>query len=321
MGFVFLSASMGVQEYSLDYSKCESAGSTFNAEGIRKPATGQCEIQFEVKKDMKSPIAVYYRLSNFYQNNRLYAKSLSTAQLGGKSITDPKELWECDPLIKDNNDKIYYPCGLVANSFFTDTFQLFQGTKEIPISSEKITWPGDENIYKKSAYKVNQVVPPMTWQKLGNYPELNIKDGKYTEIPDLSKNGRFQNWMKISGLPTFRKLYGRLVVEGGVLKKGTYLVKVNDNYPVTGYKGTKSFVISTTNWAGGKNDSLGIGFIAVSGLLLLLGIIFLVMFMMSPRKVGDVSYLSWYSENSGDPLGDQNDQDDQNEQDAIEHDQ
>lgn len=294
----------------MDYSGCAEVGDSFkDAAGgsfkMRSPSSNVCELQFQVGKDMKGPIAVYYRLSNFYQNNRLYAKSLSSKQLLGEALV-ADQLADCDPLVKDSvSGKIYYPCGLVANSFFTDTFTMEDSNgKVIPISSELITWPGDENLYKASTYKLDQVVPPMTWQNLKNYPELNIKDGKYDgELPDLSKNGRFQNWMKISGLPTFRKLYGRLAVDGdGILKPGTYTIKINDNYAVTGYKGTKSFVISTTNWAGGKNDALGIGFIAVGGLLLFLGLLFLVMFMMAPRKVGDVSYLSWYSENSGDPL-------------------
>ena len=262
---------------------------------------------------MNAPIAVYYRLTNFYQNNRLYAKSFSQSQLLGQAEMDPKKLWECDPLVvQDDENKIYYPCGLIANSFFTDIFGELKTSdgESIEISSDGITWPGDENLYKKTNYELGKVVPPLMWQKFKDYPELNIKDGKYFgEIPDLSKNGKFQNWMKISGLPTFRKLYGRLNIK--TLKKGVYTVEIEDNYKVTGYGGTKSFVISTTNWAGGKNDALGIGFIAVGGLLLFLGLLFLVMFMMAPRRVGDISYLSWYSENSGNPLETIQDQDDE----------
>lgn len=301
-----------MQEYVFDYSECSAKSNEYvdipNGGSFKKPSDNLCEIKFSVLEDMKAPVAVYYRLTNFYQNNRLYAKSLSSAQLKGEAILDKNNLWECDPLIAGENNKIYYPCGLIANSYFTDQFsQLMSedGSTKIPISSSKISWPGDEKLYAKSSYKLENVIPPMSWQKLGTYSELNIVNGEYSAIPDLSSNERFQNWMKISGLPTFRKLYGRLDLTStnGVLKKGDYILTINDYYDVTSYKGTKSFVISTTNWAGGKNDSLGIGFIAVGGLLLLLGLIFLVMFMNAPRKVGDVSYLSWYSENSGDPLG------------------
>ena len=40
----------------------------------------------------------------------------------------------------------------------------------------------------------------------------------------------FINWVKISGLPQFRKLYG--VISDG-LKEGKYTLRVNNNYPVS----------------------------------------------------------------------------------------
>ena len=112
-----------------------------------------CELQFEITKPMKGPVEVYYRLTNFYQNNRLYAKSRSDAQLRGEALLSAKDLADCDPLIKKpNSDLVYYPCGLVANSYFTDEFfSLKIGDVEIPISNEKIAWPGDSNLYKKSS--------------------------------------------------------------------------------------------------------------------------------------------------------------------------
>lgn len=267
---------------------------------MKRTADKECELQFIVTEPMKGPVAVYYRLTNFYQNNRLYAKSRSADQLKGKALP-AAELADCDPLIEDANKNVYYPCGLVANSYFSDTFSSLKNDqgKVYDISSQGIAWPGDEELYGPSEYDLTKtrIAVPRSWL---DRDDIDHTDGIYNKLPDLAKDERFQNWMKISGLPTFRKLYGRITV--AELEKGTYTLTVKDNYEVTGYQGTKSFVISTTNWAGGKNDSLGIGFIAVGGLLLLFGLIFLIMFMMAPRKVGDVSYLSWYSENSGDPL-------------------
>ena len=267
---------------------------------IKKTADNECQIQFQVTKPMKAPVAVYYRLSNFYQNNRLYAKSRSDAQLRGEALSK-SELKDCDPLISDPNGNVYYPCGLVANSYFSDSFSSLKNDKGkvYDISSEKIAWPGDEKLYGVSNYDLSKtpIAVPPSW---ANREDIEAENGLYKKLPNLAKDERFQNWMKISGLPTFRKLYGRVIAAD--LEEGLYTVTVKDNYEVSGYQGTKSFVISTTNWAGGKNDSLGIGFLAVGGLMLVLGLVFLIMFMMAPRKVGDVSYLSWYSENSGDPL-------------------
>ena len=49
-------------------------------------------------------------------------------------------------------------------------------------------------------------------------------------------------------MPTFRKLWGR--ADNG-LKKGTHTVEIVNKYDVVSFKGTKSFVLSTTNnWGG-----------------------------------------------------------------------
>jgi hypothetical protein len=79
---------------------------------------------------MKGPVFLYYRLTNFYQNNRRYVKSFDVKQLGGAANTD---LDNCEPLKHASNNTvvvngvstpvqptaIYYPCGLIANSMFS----------------------------------------------------------------------------------------------------------------------------------------------------------------------------------------------------------
>ena len=258
-----------------------------------------CEVPLEVTKDMKGPVFVYYKLTNYYQNNRLYAKSFSTKQLKGEALTVAELASSCDPLV--GTDKPYYPCGLIANSYFSDMFtSLKLVDKDIPIGAQGITWPADVAAYGKSAYAADDVLIPPSWS---NFPddlkkEFNIVGDKYVgSVPDLANNQRFINWMKVAGFPAFRKLYGR--IEQG-LDKGTYKMIINSNYDVQKFGGTKSVILSTTTWAGGQNSALGWAFVAVGGVLLVLGLFFLGMFMMSPRKVGDVSYLSWYNENLGD---------------------
>ncbi len=77
-----------------------------------------CTIVFPVEETMKAPVFLYYRLTNFYQNHRRYVKSLSAPQLKGVDVAK-NSLGDCAPLIgPDNSDLIYYPCGLIANSFF-----------------------------------------------------------------------------------------------------------------------------------------------------------------------------------------------------------
>jgi hypothetical protein len=83
---------------------------------------GYCFIQFHNPIQLKTPIFLYYRLTNFYQNHRKYVKSLSYNQLHGDVITEADAASSCAPVstttAPDGSTKIYYPCGLIANSMF-----------------------------------------------------------------------------------------------------------------------------------------------------------------------------------------------------------
>lgn len=54
--------------------------------------------------------------------------------------------------------------------------------------------------------------------------------------------------MRTAGLPTFRKLYASINEN---LAPGTYYLEVNNYYDVSGWDGSKSFVLSTSNSLGG----------------------------------------------------------------------
>ena len=56
--------------------------------------------------------------------------------------------------------------------------------------------------------------------------------------------------MRPSGLPTFRKLYGR--IDNG-LDAGSYKINVLNNYNVSGFSGSKTFLVTTVNAWGGIN--------------------------------------------------------------------
>lgn len=81
-----------------------------------------CYIQFNVISDLAAPVFQYYKLTNFYQNNRRYVQSLDTSQLQG-SYVDPSTLSgsNCNPLAVDSQNRAIYPCGLIANSVFNGT--------------------------------------------------------------------------------------------------------------------------------------------------------------------------------------------------------
>ena len=86
--------------------------------------THSCIIQFDIVADLQAPVFQYYKLTNFYQNNRRYVQSLDTSQLQGAYV-DVNTLsgGNCKPLaVTSDGTKGIYPCGLIANSVFNGTF-------------------------------------------------------------------------------------------------------------------------------------------------------------------------------------------------------
>jgi hypothetical protein len=257
--------------------------------------TPNCTIQFDIPTNMGSPVYLFYRLTNFYQNHRRYVQSYDEDQLNGKVVSNSSiKGSQCTPLTLDPNGKAYYPCGLIANSYFNDTFSqpvLLNptnglNTQTYNMTDQGIAWSTDKNRFKKSQYTNDQVVPPPNWAKM--YPNGYTDENP---IPDISTWESFQNWMRTAGLPTFSKL--ALRNDNETLTSGTYSITIGLNFDVREFDGTKSIVLSTRTVIGGRNPFLGIAYLAVAGLCLVLGILFLVKHLIHPRKIGDHSYLSW----------------------------
>ena len=67
-----------------------------------------------------------------------------------------------------------------------------------------------------------------------------------------------------------------------------------EDYPVKQFSGTKSIVISTVSWIGGKQPFLGWAYIAAAVLCVFLAAIGLVRHLLRPRKLGDMSCKHYY---------------------------
>lgn len=200
--------------------------------------TNTCILVFQIPNDIAPPVLFYYRLTNFYQNHRRYVKSFDVDQLKGKEVSVSSiRSGECDPLdvapaANGKPERPYYPCGLIANSMFNDSFANLNvqnpqkgGSDTYDFTNKGISWSSEGDLYGKSAYKPDQVVPPPNWQE--QYPE----DGydSLSELPDLHTWEEFQVWMRTAGLPTFSKLAMRN--DNDVLKSGTYALKIQDRMP------------------------------------------------------------------------------------------
>ncbi|KAG0380356.1 hypothetical protein BGX24_008806 [Mortierella sp. AD032] len=329
IGGLLLWASDTVAEVVIDYTQCATAGQSYmnvpedsfsmsfpGFKGAVEPpafkavpnvvkgnnatwSTTTCTVKFTLPDDMKKPVFVYYRLSNFFQNHRRYVKSVDAKQLSGVARLAPElSGGSCDPLavVKDGETQYpIYPCGLIANSMFNDTFSPFlshfddatNGNRPYLLSETGISWPSDAKKYGVQQYPdLSQIRPPPNWSQM--YP-----NGYSAASPpiDVSKNEHFQVWMRTAGLPNFRKLYSKNTDDD--LLKGTYTMDINMNYDVTSYGGTKSIVISTVSFMGGRNPFLGIAYVVVGVICVVLGLVFTARHLYKPRRLGDHTYLSW----------------------------
>ena len=229
-------------------------------------------LTINVTKKMKADIMVYYKVYNFYQNNRRFMNSRSEEQLRGKNISavQMEKRHECDPIIKNedlridllienlNPKDIANPCGLIARSFilFNDSISFYyDNLTAIPINETNIARKYDRENYKNTS----------TYFK----PWLNIEDE------------HFLVWMRVSPFANFTKLYGRINQD---IEKDT-IIKINithgkyyneTEYNLSGI--SKSIFITTVNSFGGKNKEIALSYWAFGILSIVIGIAFIIGF-------------------------------------------
>ncbi|KAK4144141.1 ligand-effect modulator 3 family [Dichotomopilus funicola] len=287
------------------FSKTDSNYDPYQAEWMKETVSVQeddrqvCLIKFNIPEELQSTISFFYNLENFYQNHRRYVNSFNAKQLLGDAVDGGTiNASTCDPIAHDpkGSGKIIYPCGLVANSIFNDTFSSpvllsvpgsNAANETYKMSTTGIAWGGMKDLYGPTKYNLDQIVPPPNWEK--RYPKGYTKDNP---PPDLSKDEAFQNWMMLAAAPNFYKLYQKN--DNDAMKEGQYQINIEDNFDTTKYNGRKAFVITTISTMGSRNIWPGIIFLIVGGICLILDVYFILSFFLwKPRKLGDPSYLSW----------------------------
>ena len=210
------------KRYSLieiEYSSC------LNNVPIIEKNTKKCTIPFQIKKTIKSPIYIYYKLKNFYLNHRLLVESKSWKELRGEE-DDTKDKCKYSYLMFENFPKNspYYtnqwnytfsennissPCGLWASSFFNDTYNItFSNGTPININENNIS-----NKYLKEKFFKRR------------------KEYKTKQWYDV-ENEHFINWMNIETSHNFKKIWGKIDFD---LQPGNYTLIVVNNYDIKKY--------------------------------------------------------------------------------------
>lgn len=176
-----------------------------------------CVIDLEVTADMAPPVYLYYELTNFYQNHRQYVKSRDDKQLRkpfGEYWKLPK--LDCDPLTKYDDladrpgfngsmeaerGKMLYPCGLVAASFFTDTFSepcLTRKGNSLCVELDPSNWKKEGIAWESDLAK--RYIPRDI------HPDLETQySPKGFLMPNVSDED-FVVWMRPAAFSTFKKL-------------------------------------------------------------------------------------------------------------------
>lgn len=300
IGVLAFTSSMRVVEMSQEYTDF--------------PETGT--ITFTAEQDMEAPLYVYYEIDGIYQNHRDYVKSVNAEQLLGKDVDEKDLQFTCDPAHK-NGEKLIYPCGLVANSQFNDTFSGYHCPSGATVQPTLAPTPAPTPALSPTTTtspttSPATIAPSMAqscslltgddWHSSGiawstdseRYKDRGLKADEtrmgyfgynLTSIVDQD----FIVWMRPGTGTTIRKLY-RVVKNRGLKAGESLTIEITNIYKVGKFKGKKHIVVSTMSWNGGYNHFLGVAGLALGFLFILLSIILWCYSRMLDRQMGDLSY-------------------------------
>eukprot|EP00171_Calliarthron_tuberculosum_P007957 IDg7957t1 len=230
-----------------------------------------CVVRIDIPRATRANrVFFYYGIINFYQNGRRYARSRSVDQLRGK--INKKEIEDtCKPIdSRRNGTDSIVPCGLTAQSFFNDTFELCHDdrcTRTINVTNKNIAWAVD----RKTLFKPSPSFDEKTNERI--------------------TSEEFMVWMRIAPYRTWKKLHRRIQEP---LQNRTYFMKVESNYPVQSFDGQKFVYLVETTWFGGPNVFLGLSCIVVGGASLLLAVMYIVRSRFAPEpKIPPESECPW----------------------------
>jgi len=152
------------------------------------------------------------------------------------------------------------PCGLIAGSFFNDTFKLYKV---------------DNN---KNLYQININETDIAYKIDRDRGFKRQQDYLYSQWIDV-ENEHFMVWMNMETLQDFSKYWGRIEVD---LPKGDYQVHIDYNWESVGRGVSKSFSLSSSGILGSASF---FGWSLVTGTALLLCSVTYLLYIQSSQKI------------------------------------
>lgn len=255
LGFVILSKNSAGFTYKFDY--------TDHCSGL-----AICNLPvFDVPGGAKLPLHVRYQVDNFHQNHYQFKNSVPTEQLiNGKTDKDSNS--NCGKYLTNSEMNktlsatgrpldpaaVAIPCGVLAYTYFTDEFSMFDATTSEPIaiSTTGIAWPTDKQ-----------------------FKFLNVDiDRQWIDV----QSEQFINWMRISPYFNFVKSWG-VAAESALGKK--VRVQVANNWDAQRTKSRKSFVLTTSDFYGTPNTNLVVFFLVFGFSAAIFGVLLVVQWCVS----------------------------------------
>ncbi|KAF4464545.1 LEM3 CDC50 family [Fusarium albosuccineum] len=272
-------------------------------DGVTKNYT-QCTIEFSLDQDLQPPVLFYYRLTKFYQNHRKYMTSLNSAQLKGHNVSLASvKNSGCSHLASTipndgGPERAIYPCGLIANSYFNDSFasplRLSESSRPTSYNMSKlgIASNDDKSLYRPSTYRIGAkpgaasvtIVPPPNWAE--RYPRGYHSGNMFDPEADES----FMVWMRTAAAPNFAKLAMRNLEQP--MESGRYRLQVFSHFPAHSYGGTKSIILASSKQISPTESTLlGVSYMACGGISIAFVIFSVLVMFLKHRSLKDHHFL------------------------------
>ena len=286
----FLLSSSSLQSLSL----FAAAAGDNNSNNAADDGGLRCTVSLPpLPREAKGPIYLAYELTRFHQNHRRYVRSRSEAQLRGDekkagkkktktaaatttSTCAPREFSTATTAANESSAaaSVIVPCGLVAWSNFNDSFSLEAVIVSPATGNSTTTALSLDAAPLRSTADLRGRFSPLVFPSSApsfNGDHATRGGGALPANVSLADAAALQVWMRPAALPSFRKPAGLVVsVAGGDDSSGgdkkplsslpagaVVRVTIANRFNSYRYGGTKSVVLTTESWLGGKNPFLG----------------------------------------------------------------